>query len=113
GPAEEEPDKLPQSVEPETSRHDGITLEMTREKPQIRLHIEFRTGKPPPMFAASLRNFANSLEHQHGRQRQLRTAGKHFAAAASEQILKFKARTSILHTKRVLAAVRGSHRSIP
>src|SRR5216684_2554062 len=70
-------------------------------------------AQPPPVLAALLRNFADSLKHQHGRQWQLRTAGKHFTAAASKQILKFKARTSILHAKSVLAAVRGLTRSIP
>src|SRR5260370_35898480 len=80
---------------------------MTRENPQGRLKVEPRARKPAPVLAVACGNFADSPNNQHRRQWQLRTAGKHFTAAASKQILKFKARTSILHTKSVLAAVRG------
>src|SRR5215475_13342341 len=76
---------------------------MTREKPKVRLHVEFRAGQPPPMFPTLLRDFADSLKHQHRRQRQLWPTGKHFAATTGEQVLKFKARF-FLHSDSVLTA---------
>ena len=78
---------------------------MTGEKPEVRLHLELGAGEAPAVFAALLGNFADALEHQHRRQRQLRAAGKHFAASAGQQVLEFEARTPILHSDTVLAAV--------
>src|SRR5262249_11965393 len=108
GPTEEEAHQLPQGVEAEATRHHRITLEMTRKKPQVRLHSELGSGKSLAMPATLLGNFADPLEHQHRRQRQLGAAGKQFAAPAGEQVLEFKARTSVLHSVTVLNARCGA-----
>src|SRR5271168_2476783 len=56
GPAEEETDQLPQGVEAEAARHHRITLEMTRKKPQVRLHIELGAGEALAVPAALFGN---------------------------------------------------------
>src|SRR5882724_7423725 len=73
GPAEEESNHLPQGVEAETAGHHRVTLEMAGEKPKVGPHIEDGADQPLAILAACLRDLGNAVEHQHGRQRQLRT----------------------------------------
>src|SRR5690625_6886401 len=37
---EKKTDKLPERIEAEAARHDGVTLEMAAEKPEARLYIQ-------------------------------------------------------------------------
>src|SRR5438067_1572023 len=41
-PAQEEPEQLPERIEAQAPRHDGITLEMAVKEPQVRPKIEHR-----------------------------------------------------------------------
>src|SRR5262249_21253315 len=87
-PSEEKAQKLPQGVEPEAARHHRIALEVTGEKPQVRLHVEFGHDATPAVLAALLLHLGDAVEHQHWRQRQLRIAGaEQLAPRASEQVL--------------------------
>src|SRR4029077_2415068 len=87
-PSEEETQKLPQRVEPEATRHHRIALEVAREKPQVRLHVELGNDAAPAVLAALLLDLRDAVEHQHWRQRQLRVAGaEQLAPRASEQVL--------------------------
>jgi hypothetical protein len=71
---------------------------MTAKKPEIRLHLEFGADQALAIFPAGIGNFADAVEHQHRRQRQLRVAGaEHLAAAARQQILVFVTAASIQH----------------
>src|SRR6185437_411075 len=86
-PGQKKPHHLPERVEPEAPRHDGIALEMAAEKPEIRFDIEFGADQPLAIFAAGSGNFADAVEHQHRRQWQLRIAlAKNLAPAARQQI---------------------------
>ena len=72
---------------------------MATEEPKVRLHVEFGADHPFAVFAAGLGNFADAVEHQHRRQRQLRIARtKQLAAAAGQQILIFVAAAPIQHS---------------
>ena len=87
-PTEEEPGHLPQRVEAQAARHHRIALEMAAEKPEVGLDVEFRAHHPFAMRAAGLGDLGNPVEHQHGRQRQLRIAGaEQLAAPAGQQVL--------------------------
>src|SRR2546430_9940614 len=72
---------------------------MATEEPKVRLHIELGANHPLAVFPAGLGNFADAVEHQHRRQRQLRIAGaKQLAAAAGQQILVFVTAAPIQHS---------------
>src|SRR5688572_24932434 len=74
-PAQEKAEQLPQSVEPEPTRHYRVALEMAGKEPKIAVHVEFCNDLALAVFAAFIRNMGNAVEHQHRRQRQLRVAG--------------------------------------
>src|SRR5262249_40669273 len=74
-PPEEKAQKLPQRVEPKAAWHHRIALEVTGEKPQVRLHVEFGDDAAPAVLPALLLDLRDAVEHQHRRQRQLRVAG--------------------------------------
>src|SRR5262245_58340450 len=44
-PAEIEADHLPERIQPQAPRHDGIVLEVAAEEPEVRLDIEFGTNQ--------------------------------------------------------------------
>src|SRR5262249_6676450 len=96
-PTQEEAEHLPQRIEPEAPRHHRIPLEMAREEPEIGLELEDGAHQPPAVFTAHFGNLRNMVEHQHRRQRQLRTFGKQLATPAGEQILIVEMRTPFLH----------------
>ena len=97
-PAEEEADELPERIEPQAARHDRIALEMAGEEPQIGLHIEFSDDLALAVFTPGIGNMRDAVEHQHGRQGQLRIAGpEQFTAGASQQILVEKLRFPFRH----------------
>src|SRR5262249_25282495 len=56
-PAEEEAEQLPQRIKPEATGHHRVAFEMPREKPQVRLHVEFRADQPPAVLTALFRDF--------------------------------------------------------
>jgi hypothetical protein len=91
---------LPQSVETQTSGHHRIALEMAGEEPQIGLEREFRANVALAAGAAGFRDFGNSVEHQHRRQRQLRAFGKQLAPAATQEILELEAVAPGVHRDR-------------
>ena len=63
---------------------------MTAEKPEVRLHVELGPDQALAIFPTGLGNFADAVEHQHRRQRQLCIArAKQLAAGACQQILVF------------------------
>ena len=71
---------------------------MATEEPQVGLHIEFGADQALAIFAAGLGNFADAVEHQHRRQRQLGVArAKQLAPTARQQILIFITAAPIQH----------------
>src|SRR5512146_2897216 len=103
-PAEEKTQKLPQGVEPEAARHHRIALEVTGEKPQVRLHVELGDDAAIAVLAALLLNLRDAVEHQHGRQRQLRVAwAEQLAPRASEQVLVIELFATLDHPRSFLA----------
>ena len=87
-PAEEEPGHLPQGVEAEATRHDRIALEMDAEEPEVRVDVELGANLAAAVAAASVVDLGDTVEHEHGRKRQLRVSGaEQFAAPAGEQLL--------------------------
>src|SRR5580704_12043456 len=97
-PAEEEAEQLPQRIKTEAAGHDRIAFEVAREEPHVGLKLEHRADQALAVFAAHLRDFGNPLEHEHGRQRQLRALDKKLAPPAGEQVLVFEIRTALLHS---------------
>ena len=86
-PAEEKPGQLPERVEPEASRHDGIALEMAREEPQLRLDVELGAHAAFAMGAARFADVGDAVEHQHRRQRQLGVSrAEQLSAAAGQKV---------------------------
>src|SRR6476646_6300517 len=75
-PAEEKSDHLPKRIEAEAPRHHRITLEVAKEEPELRLHLEFGAHHAFAVLAALLGDLRNPVEHQHRRQRQLRAFGE-------------------------------------
>ena len=97
-PAEEKADELPERIEPQTTGHDRIALEMAGKKPEIGLHIEFGDDLALAVLTAGIGNMGDAVEHQHRRQGQLRIAGpEQFAAGASQQVLVEKIRFPFRH----------------
>src|SRR5438477_1226725 len=87
-PGEEKAQHLPQRIEAEAARHHRIALEVAREEPQVGLHVELGPHPSLAVLAAVLRNLGNSLEHQHGRQRQLGIAlAEQFTPPTGQEIL--------------------------
>ena len=84
-------------VEPEAARHHRIALEMAREEPEIGLQLEDCAHQPLAVFTADFADLRNTVEHQHRRQRQLRTFDKEFASPAGKQVLIVEMRTPFLH----------------
>src|SRR3984957_12012223 len=86
-PAEEEAEQLPQRVQPKAARHHRVALEVAGKEPEVGFQVQHRAHQTFAVFAAHFRDFGNAIEHQHGRQRQLRTLDKELAPAAGQQIL--------------------------
>src|SRR3954453_310369 len=97
-PPEIEADHLPKCIQAEAAGPHRVVLEMTAEKPQVRLHVEFGTDQPLAIFPAGFTDFTDPVEHQHRRQRQLRVARpKHLPAAAGQKTLVFVPAAPIQH----------------
>src|SRR4029077_6845188 len=91
-PAEEEAEQLPQRVKPEAPGHHRVTFEMAREKPQVRLHIEYRADQALAVLAALFGDLRNAVEHEHRRQRQLGIPlAEQFPTGARQQVLEIEA----------------------
>src|SRR6266545_1802152 len=71
-PAQEEAQALPQGVQRQAARHHRVALEMAVEEPEVRLDIELGHDLAFAVLAPGLGDLHNAVEHQHGRQRQLR-----------------------------------------
>src|ERR1700730_7948107 len=85
-PSEEEAQQLPQCIETKTARHHRITFEVAREIPEIGLHIEHGAHQALAVLAPDLGDLGDTVEHEHGGQRQLGIAGpEQFAAAAGQE----------------------------
>jgi hypothetical protein len=90
--------QLPERVEAEAAGHDGVALEMAAEEPKIGLNVEFGADVALAIGAALFADIDNAIEHEHGRQRQLRIAlTEQFAATAGEQILIVEAGALFAH----------------
>src|SRR5437899_1120248 len=98
-PAEEKSQELPQRIEAKATRHYRIALEMAGEEPKIRLHFQRRAHQTLAVFAARFRQLGNAVEHQHRRQWQLWSFGKHLAPAAGQQVFEFKAVAPVFHRR--------------
>ena len=79
-------------------------LEVAGEEPQVRLEVELGARHALAVLPALLGDFRDAVEHQHRRQRQLRSRGEHLAASAGQQLLIIEARRPIAHSGSVLAA---------
>ncbi len=53
-PAEEEAGELPERIEAEAARHDGVALEMAIEEPEVRLDVELGADEALAVLAAPL-----------------------------------------------------------
>src|SRR5712691_889801 len=97
-PAEEKPEQLPQRVDAQAARHHRMALEVTGEKPQVRLHFELGADQAFAVLAALLGDFGNALEHQQRGQWQLRVAlAEQLAPPAGEQVLVAKRVLPLVH----------------
>src|SRR6478752_6740306 len=56
-PSKKKSDHLPQRIETKASRHHRITLEVAKEKPEVRLYVEFGADHPFAMCAAFFTDF--------------------------------------------------------
>ncbi len=71
---------------------------MAAEEPEVRFHVEFGANHALAIFAAGFGDFADAVEHQHRRQRQLGIARpEQLAPAAGQQILVFVTAAPIQH----------------
>src|SRR5699024_10618461 len=87
-PRQEKTAELPHCIQPETTGHDRITVEVTLEKPQLGVDIQFRQNLPIAVFAAIFRDVCNAVEHKHGRSWQAGIAlAKQLAAAAGQKLV--------------------------
>ena len=86
-PTEEKADQLPQRIQAQTAGHHRVALEVAVEEPEILPDVELGLDLTLAVFAASLRNLGDAVEHQHRRQRQLRIAGaEQIAMATGKQV---------------------------
>src|SRR5215471_2115031 len=90
-PTEEKPDQLPERVEAQASGHHRIAFEVAGEEPKVGLDVEFGPHQAFSVLAATLCDLGDAIEHQHRRQRQLRTFGEQFTPSAREKVLVFEA----------------------
>src|SRR5215470_3988444 len=100
-PAEEEAQHLPQRIDAEAAGHHRVALEMTGEKPEVRLQFEHRPNHAFAVLAALFGDLRNAVEHEHRRQWQLRPVDEQLTATAREQVLVFEARTPLSHARSV------------
>jgi hypothetical protein len=71
---------------------------MAAKEPKVRFDVELSADQASAVFPAGLGDFADAVEHQHRRQRQLCVPGaKHLATGACQQILIFIAVAPIQH----------------
>src|ERR1035437_2347453 len=93
-PAQIKTDQLPHCIQPQASRHHRVALEMTGEKPEFRAQVELGDDLALAEGSALVADVDDAIEHQHGRQGQLRIAGaEHLPAPAGEQLLVGKNRS--------------------
>src|SRR5262245_36424300 len=60
---------------------------MARKEPEVGLHVELGDDPPPAMLAALFLDFADAVEHQHRRQRQLGVArAEQLPASTGEKV---------------------------
>src|SRR5262249_47131685 len=102
--------RLHQGTEPEAAGHYRIALEVAGEEPKVRVEVEHRPYQALAVFAALLRDFGDAVEHEHGRQRQLRAVVEEFTAAAGRQVLVGGACETVGHPYPVLRCRAGSRR---
>src|SRR5262249_58620912 len=102
--------RLHQGTEPEAAGHYRISLEVAGEEPKVRFEVELRPYQALAVFAALLRDFRDAVEHEHGRQRQLRAVVEEFTAAAGQQVLVVEACAPVVHPYPVLRCRAGSPR---
>ena len=77
---------------PKATGHDRVGLKMTLEKPQIRPDIQFRQDFSLAVVSAAVADLDDPVEHQKGRQGQLRVAlAEQLALGASQEIVVRKA----------------------
>src|ERR1700719_3875230 len=81
----------------QAARHHRVALEVAGEEPEVGFEIQHRAHQALAVFAASFRDFGNAVEHQHGRQRQLRALVEELTPAAGQEVLIVEVRTAILH----------------
>ena len=60
---------------PQAARHHRIALEVAGEEPEVGLDVELGHDLALAVLAAGVGDLHDAVEHQHGRQRQLRVAG--------------------------------------
>ena len=58
---------------------------MAGKEPQVRLELEHGANQALAVFAAGFRDLGDAIEHEHGRQRELRIAGAEQLAARAGQ----------------------------
>ena len=111
-PAQEEAQALPQGVERQASRHHRVALEMAVEEPEVGLDIELGHDLALAELAAGVGDLHDAVEHQHGRQRQLRVSGPEQAPlGAFDQVLESIAALLLAHAHRPTAARNPGSRS--
>src|ERR1039457_2050042 len=74
-PAQIETDQLPHRVQPQASRHHRVALEMAGKKPEFGAQVELGDDLTLAVGSALFADVDDAVEHQHGRQGQLRVAG--------------------------------------
>src|SRR5450759_3579690 len=86
-PAQMKTDQLPHCIQPQASRHHRVALEMADEKPEFRAQVELGDYLALAEGSALVADVDDAIEHQHGREGQLRIAGaEHLPAPAGEQL---------------------------
>src|SRR5471030_1059305 len=80
-PAQVKTDQLPHRIQPQASRHHRVALEMTGEKPEFRAQVQLGHDLALAVGSALVADVDDAVEHEHGRQGQLRVAGTEHLAA--------------------------------
>jgi len=88
GPAEVEAEQLPERIQAQAARHDGILEEVAPEEPHVRLDGQFGVDQTAIVGAAVVGNATDLVEHEHVVDRQARIARTEgLAVAAGDQLL--------------------------
>ena len=62
-PAQVEAEQLPQRIEPEAARHDGVVLEVAGEEPMVRLDVEDRPHEDPCPLGPSVSEICSTASN--------------------------------------------------